>query len=635
MRGDLVHILHLEDHAADAELVEETLRSGGIRCEITRVDTAEAFYSALESGGFDLVLSDFSLPGFNGLSALAWLQEHHPDIPFVFISGTMGEESAVDSLHRGATDYILKGRLARLCPAVRRALEDAQARRDRVHAEETIRELAALLDKTPDAIYVLDLHDRVRFWSKGAERLYGWSADEILGRPLPPFAKRRDSIGPEAIHKALLDHDQWGGELSRLAKGGRSVVVDSRWALLRDAGAQPRSVLVIDSDVTEKKALQAQVLRAQRMESIGTLAGGIAHDLNNVLAPILMATDILRRRLSDEKSHRVLGTIESSARRGADLVRQILTFARGIEGERIPLQPRTVMKEVEKIVRETFPKAIEVRVEAPETLWRVMADATQIHQVLLNLCVNARDAMPLGGSLILRARNASLTEFEVDVHADARAGRYVVLEVADTGDGIAPGLIGRIFDPFFTTKEPGKGTGLGLSTSLAIVRSHGGFIHVTSEPKRGAHFKVYLPATVDSSQADAAERVSALLIGHGETVLVVDDEASIREISRETLETYGYRVLTASDGVEALAVYTEAAGEVAVVVTDLAMPFMDGVATLRALQRLNPAVKVIATSGRGDAEELTPAETGGPQAFLPKPYTAEKLLSALFQVLSG
>jgi PAS domain S-box-containing protein len=498
-------------------------------------------------------------------------------------------------------------------------------------AEDQIRAQAALLDEARDAISARDPAGRILFWNKGAEALYGWSKTEALGRNAPELIPAGEPQLLDEAQRSVLEAGAWTGELKAKTKAGSEIVIESRWTLMRDADGKPTSLLVMDADVTNKKKLEAQLLRAQRMESIGTLAGGIAHDLNNMLAPIVMAVEILRRKLGeDERAARLLATIDTSARRGADMVRQILTFARGIDGERVVMQPRYLLRDAEKIASETFPKDIQVRSEVAAELPNVAGDATQLHQVLLNLCVNARDAMPSGGVLTLGAQRFDVGERHP--HPDAKPGAYVQLTVSDTGTGMPPGVLERIFEPFFTTKEVGKGTGLGLSTSIAIVKSHGGFVNVYSEPGKGSVFKVYLPATRGKAE-ERRVRPAELPTGDGELILVVDDEASIREMAKETLESCGYRVQTAADGAEAVAFYANAVDRIALVVTDMRMPFMDGRATIRALRKINPKVIVIATSGMKDDGIEGAAAAGRLQAFLQKPYSAEELLSNLKRTL--
>jgi PAS domain S-box-containing protein len=502
---------------------------------------------------------------------------------------------------------------------------------ERKLGEERLREQAALLDLAPDAILLRDLDGRITFWNKSAERIYGWTSEEVLGQTDPGLF----GGNLEQLHKArkiALQNGEWSGEFQQVTKGGTAIVVQSRWAVVPDERGEPNSFLVINTDITERRRLERQFLRAQRMESIGTLAGGIAHDLNNVLSPILMAVRLLQEAHTDEKTVRLLGILQKSAEHGGELVKQVLEFARGVEGERIALQPKHVVQEAMKILRDTLPKSIEVRFSSSDNIDLIAGDPTQLHQVLMNLCVNARDAMPTGGTLTLAVNNDSIDENYARMNLEARPGRYVSIRVTDTGTGIPSQVLERIFEPFFTTKPAGKGTGLGLSTVLGIVRSHGGFISVYSEPGRGTEFRVYLP--IAESHQPARDQLSAsnLPAGNGELILVVDDEPAIREITRSTLENYGYRAITAADGAEAVAMFAQNKDEVAAVLTDMAMPFMDGPATIRALRKIDPTLKIVASSGLTTNADLDGLAIDG---FLSKPYTADRLLTTLAELFKG
>jgi PAS domain S-box-containing protein len=505
---------------------------------------------------------------------------------------------------------------------------------ERKRGEERIREQAALLDQAQDAILVHDLAHNILFWNKGAERLYGWTAEEAVGKNAAQLLLNEPSAQFEVARQAVIGKGEWSGEIHQIRRDRAEIVVESRWTLVRDDQGAPTSILVINTDITEKKRMEGQFLRAQRMESIGTLAGGIAHDLNNVLSPILMAIDMLKLKATDEASKKWLEVLRSNAERGGNMVHQVLSFARGVEGERLALQPKHLIKEIVKILRETLPKSIEIAYHLPDDLWIISADATQMHQVLMNLCVNARDAMPEGGQISIRAENTVVDESYSRMHIEAKAGRFVMVTVADTGPGMPPGVQSRIFEPFFTTKEMTKGTGLGLSTALTIVKSHGGFINVYSEIHKGSQFALYLPALDSPGAVETSVLQTDLPLGNGELILVVDDEESIREITRGTLETFGYKVLTASDGTEALALYADKKNEIAVVLTDMVMPFMDGPSTIRALQKMNSEVRIIAASGFTAGHRSGESSLEGVKVFLGKPYTAEKLLKALAQVLN-
>jgi signal transduction histidine kinase/CheY-like chemotaxis protein len=421
------------------------------------------------------------------------------------------------------------------------------------------------------------------------------------------------------------------GAISGLRANGEEFPMEASISQVETEGQKFYTVIL--RDITEKKRLEAQFLRAQRMESIGTLAGGIAHDLNNLLAPMLMAVQMLQLKFTDEQSQKMLQLLRANAERGADMVRQILSFARGVEGERLALQPRHLIKEVIKILQETLPKSIEITFHLAPDLWPIVGDATQLHQVLMNLCINARDALPHGGKLHIKAENKVLDETYAQMIPEAKAGRYVLLSIQDNGMGIVPEHLTRIFDPFFTTKEKGKGTGLGLSTVQGIVRGHGGFVNVYSEVGRGTEFRIHLPA-LEAGQIEQIQIPNPELpAGHGELILVVDDELAIREVTKATLEAFNYQVLVASDGTEALALYAQHGAEIKVVLTDMMMPYLDGPATIRALQKLNPNIKIIASSGLADNGKAAEAADLGIRHFLAKPYTADRLLKLLVEIL--
>jgi len=377
-----LHILHLEDNPTDAELIKSLLEEEHQGCRITCVRTRPEFMAALQGGQFDLIISDYTLPGFNGLAALEIARQKVPDCPLIFLSGTIGEEAAIESLKRGATDYVLKDRPGRLAEAVRRALREVKEK-------------------------------------------------------------------------------------------------------------------------AEKKQLEEQFLRAQRMEAIGALASGIAHDLNNTFVPILIGVELLREKRSGEDMDKMLETMRISARRGIDMVKRIVSFARGVSGEQTLLEVGHLVEEMKKLATETFPRSIKIRTEMGKDLYPVKGNATQLHQVLLNLCINARDAMPKGGSLLLAAENCTLENKVTPWYAAPASGCFVMLTVSDTGHGMPAEVLSQIFEPFFTTKDIGKGTGLGLSTVQGIVKGHGGFMEISSAPGQGTVFKVYLPVAATTEELAA------------------------------------------------------------------------------------------------------------------------------------
>lgn len=632
-----LRILIVEDSESDAELLLRQLRQSGFAPIHERVETADQLRAALAKPVWDIIISDYALPDFNGLEALQILQSSGVTLPFIIVSGTIGEDIAVEAMRAGANDYLIKGQLARLGPAVERELREAELHRQRRRDEERLRDQARLLDLAQDAIVVRDLEDRVRYWNCGAERLFGWTAAEAVGCKVSELMCH-DSELFEAAKQKVLSQDNWGGELHHQNKTGQEITVSSRWTLLRDAQGNPKSVLSINTDLTEHKKLEEQFLRAQRLEGIGLLASGIAHDLNNILAPIMMSASILRSEPLSPEGEEIVSTIESSAQRGADIVRQLLTFGRGIAGERVVVQVHHLVKDMVKVAQETFPKNISFQEITSPDLWPVLGDATHIHQILLNLCINARDAMPTGGILKLQAGNLVLDEVQARNRVEAREGPYLLLQVVDTGLGMTPEIIEKIFDPFFTTKPFGQGTGLGLSTVLGIVKSHGGFVEVQSRVGCGTTFSVYLPATPNAQAPAEPPPASALPRGRGELILVVDDEARIRTMARTILEKYGYTVETAGDGAEAIAVWTQHRTQIKAVLTDMMMPVMDGLNLARVLRRTNPQLLIIASSGMGSnlpEDHQAQLQALAVTAFLNKPYSTKDLLETLHRLLPG
>lgn len=627
----VVRVLFVEDNPRDADLVCREIQRAGLPAECTRVDNEIDYLLALE-GNVDLVLSDYSLPSFEGPRALELLKARRPEVPFILISGSVGEEAAVQMMKQGAADYLLKDRLGRLGQAMRQALAQSHQRREQLSSHERLREQAEMLDRAQDAILVLELASRrIRYWNQGAGRVYGWTDAEAVGRTYREIFP--EAAAQESIFTELQQTGQWQGEFRISARNGAKRLISSQASLLPMRAGQPVQALFIDRDVTSQRSLEQQFARSQRMQSLGTLAGGVAHDLNNVLAPILMGVQLLRTE-QGEQNAALLSTMEASCLRGASLIKQVLAFARGVEVERRPLNPLETLAEVAKVVRDTFPKRIDFQYDVDPGAWSVLGDSTQLHQVVMNLCVNARDAMPNGGRLLLTASNAKLDDIFSSLNPGAQPGPHLLVQVSDTGTGMTPDVRERIFDPFFTTKEAGHGTGLGLSTSLAIVQSHGGFLNVYSELGRGTTFKVYLPAiTTARAEIPNASAQVDLPRGNNQLILVADDEEAIQQVAQKTLERFGYRVLLATHGAEAVGLYAQYRTEVAAVLTDMEMPILDGPATIMALQAVNPEVKIICSSGLGAGPSVSKALDAGVTHFIPKPYTAESMLTTLAKVL--
>jgi two-component system, cell cycle sensor histidine kinase and response regulator CckA len=631
-----LRILHLEDSVPDAELVLITLQEAGLPCTSLRVDTRPGYVKALDEGGFDLIMSDLAMPSFDGMSALALARQKRPEIPFIFVSGTLGEEAAIHSLLNGATDYVLKHRFSRLIPAVQRALTESRERRLRRDMET---QLAIASDRLRNMFENLDdvfisintLHRGLSQISPACDRIFGWrSADFIQNPDLFMDCVHEEDRKTVATALAGLMAGKAIRNECRIVARDRTV----RWLEFQLKPVFEGKILArVDGalrDLTEQRTLEQQLLRSQRLESIGTLASGIAHDLNNVLTPIMTAVQLLRNRATDTHSMEMLGTLELSAARGAELVRQVLAFARGIEEQRKPTSLPGVFADIKKILAETLPRSIATYSDIPEALWPVRGDSTQLHQLILNLCVNARDAMPSGGELTMIARNVMIEKPLEKNGLNLAPGPHVQVDICDTGRGIGDESLGRIFDPFFTTKPEGQGSGLGLFTVRTIVRSHRGLIDVSSQTGQGSIFTVYLPAEVNEAAAPSAQSHEPLPSGNGELVLLVDDEASVRDIVGATLEAYGYRVVTAPNGAEGLKIFQEQKEEIHLIVSDMNMPVMDGDAMIRAIRKLDTTIGIIAASGLNtDQGVVKPAITDSRMSHLQKPFTARELLLAM------
>ncbi len=501
-------------------------------------------------------------------------------------------------------------------------------------AEKRIHEQAELIDKANEAIIAGDLDGRISLWSRGAQRLFGWTADEVVGRSVHEVLSLAGIPPSAAIHTAVASADDWRGEVAGRNRDGTPLVVEASITILRDATGAPTGRLGICTDITEKKKLADQFLRAQRLESIGMLAAGIAHDLNNVLAPVGMASSLLQSQIKDPYSLRLLETLQKCSDRGARLVRQILGFAHGISGEPQLAQVKHLIRDIVEVISQTFPKSIAIEDDVPSDLWPVIANPTQVHQVLLNLCVNARDAMPQGGTLRLRGENVRLDESAAAQLRGGKPGTWLVLHVEDTGSGIPPEILARIWDPFFTTKSSDRGTGLGLSTVKGIVEAHHGFITVVSNIGRGTTFRIYLPAAETGVAATENVVRSFPRCGKGELILLVDDEPSIRDSVGALLRRAGYSVVTASDGAQAASKFHARAAEIALVITDVDMPVLGGKDLANIIHARNPAMKILAISGLQDLRTGSENSAGGyADAFVAKPFTTDRFLHCVTQLL--
>lgn len=495
--------------------------------------------------------------------------------------------------------------------------------------EQKIIEQAALLNVTKDAVLVCDLEYQILFWNKGAEKIYGWTSTEVQNRSM------RELLSPstlpsnyEEIKQEVLKKGEWAGQLLHINKDGKEIMIESRWTLVYNHAEVPTSLLIVNTDITEKKKLEDAFLRTQRMENIGALASGIAHDLNNVLSPILMSIQIFKRQFTDERNQKILSTVENATKRGVELIKQVLSFGKGLDSQQATIDVKHIISEIVAITEHTFPKSIRINKHVANDLWAIKGNTTQLHQVLMNLCVNARDAMPNGGVLLLSADNLIVDEKHLLIDSSLPLGSYIAISINDTGSGIPSEIMDKIFDPFFSTKEAGKGTGLGLSTVSNIITNHQGYIKVSSEKGKGTQFQIILPA-LRLQEDHLTKKYLDLPYGNGESILLVDDEKAIQEVSKASLMAYNYNVLTANNGAEGVAIYAQNRDTIKLVITDLQMPEMDGVSMIKILKNINPQVKVLVTTGmNSNIDELNLIHLGI-TSYLQKPYNIEQLITTL------
>lgn len=628
-----MHILHLEDSVSDSVWISALLESQLPDCTVTRLASREEFEAAAVVDNYDLVLSDYSLPRYDGLKALAFVQSCKPDKPFIYFSGTIGEEKAIQALKSGAVDYVVKDRPARLVPAILSAVEAAAQVKAREVAERKVREQASLLDRSREAICVTDVQGIITYWNASAERLYGCSAAEVEGRSVREMLYAGDQARFDAAWASVQAKGEWRGDLRPQACGGGEILVDGCWSLVMDESGQPKSVFMIDTDITEKRRMESQLLESQRLETLGLLVGGIAHDLNNMLAPIITAVDLMHAQPGGDPE--LLRILDASAHHVADLVGQLLAHAKGREGHRGQVAVDDLVSSARRLLRGAMPVNIQIDTFLGSELWPVLADATQLRQVLLNLCLNARDAMPNGGLIEIRAEDVRVDETTRCVQGEAKPGRYVRLSVTDNGSGIPEGVLHKIFTPFFTTKQAGKGTGLGLPNVAGIVKAHGGFLNVESTTGVGTAFHVYLPAFgADSDDSGNAVAPRQPMEGRGEEILVIEDDEGIRTVLEIILSTRGYRTTMAGGGEEGVRYVQEDPNRFALVLTDWHMPEMGGAEVIQKIRELPVQPKIIVLSGAPEEWPTESPELRGVE-FLRKPLTVESLLASLRQVLHG
>lgn len=626
-------ILIAEDDLISQQVLRNFLSTEGFRLEF--VDEGTGVMARALALMPELILLDVMLPGVDGFTLCKQLRGDPKlgDVPIIMLTALDDDDSRVKAIELGADEFLTKPvNEAELKARVRTITQLYRFRRMLAQRAkfETIIELA------PDGIVVVDLEGAVRVTNQAFRRMMSFGeSDPLLGRSLLSLvaADKREDFARTLASLRAPDSKPASVETRLVRALGDEFVAECTAGYLDFE--EKGSIQVLVRDVSEKKRLEGQFLRMQRLQSVGTLAGGIAHDLKNALTPVLLGVHMARLNIKEGPALRYLDTIEKAASRSTEIIKQILAFARGVEGEKRLLQPQYVLRELDKILGQTLPKEITLLMELPDDDWLVKGDATQIHQVFMNLCVNARDAMPQGGTLTVRLENMTLeAPMASRLHTDAVPGSYVCTSVTDTGTGIPPSVMDKLFEPFVTTKEVGRGTGLGLSSALGIVRSHGGFITVDTALNQGTTFRVFLPAVKEIPAEFGEVRQPVVPQGHGETVLVVDDEPDIRMMLRETLEAHGYKVLVAENGAEALALFARHESEISIGLVDFRMPVLDGVATVTAIQYLRPSARVILLSEQDEREEMRLASDGLHLPRLVKPFSVESLLRHVHAVLN-
>jgi len=658
--GEITHFVAVKEDITERKRIEKVVRRSQSKLQLALTLAKVVYWERNVATGmyrFDdqfyaLLGTSAEKEGGNEMSAEAYLRRFIPAEDARKVGEMIGADLANCDPHgdRRLEHRIIRGDgEERVVAVVIRVVRDAEGRAiktygamqditERKQFEQALLESEArfrtICENSPVGIFMMDEGCNMSYMNRAGSQITDRPIEELAGQGWRQVTHPEDRERSTREWETLVQtHAAFQSKRRFLRKDEKVVWANQTCAPVHENG-RLRGYIGILEDITERKQLEAQFLRAQRMESIGTLAGGIAHDLNNALAPILMAVEILKRQVTDEDSQRLLEVLEASAQHGSDLVRQVLSFARGVEGRTIMVNPVHLLNEIEAMIRDTFPKNIDFKLAAARDVWTVTGDPTHLHQVFTNVCVNARDAMPNGGTLKVTVENITVDEVYANMNPDAKAGVHVLVKIEDTGGGIAAGIRDRIFEPFFTTKEIGKGTGLGLSTTMAIVKSHGGFITLYSEMGKGSVFKVYLPANTSTRTVeDVSPEKTELPCGNGELILLVDDEVRLRTVAQDTLERFGYRVLLAANGAEAVAIYARMGRQIDVVLTDMAMPVMDGPSMIVVLKALNPNVRVIGSSGLGAKGGDGKGVEADVKHFIPKPYTANTMLKILALVL--
>ncbi len=640
----LIHILHLEDDPADAELIQARLEEAGLTCRIICVQTRDEFSEALQQGGYDVILADFRLPIYDGVSALRLAQELRPEVPFIFVSGTMGEDAAIEGLTEGATDYVLKQKLSRLVPAIKRALHEGENWRERRRVEEELRKLSRAVEQSASTIIITDTRGYIEYANPRFTETTGYSLAESLGQHTRILKSGLTS--PEEyqqLWETINAGKEWRGEFHNRKKNGELYWESASISPIKNVDGVITHFLAVKEDITEHKQaeetrakLEEQLRQSQKMESIGRLASGVAHDFNNLLTVIRGYADLMQDKMSAEEPWlEDLAQIRRAGERAAALIRQLLAFSRQQILTPTVLDLNDLVANLHKMLGRLIGEDISLSTVLQPGLWSITADPGQIEQVIMNLVINARDAMPTGGKITIETDNVYLDENYAQTYFEVPIGPCVMLAVTDTGHGMDKATQVRIFEPFFTTKGQGKGTGLGLATVYGIVKQSGGHITVYSEPDQGTTFKIYLPATETSVTSLPAPQTQPVTHHGAGTVLLVEDDEPVRSLVQRALQAEGYTTLEACSGSEALSLAGQHQGEIDLLLTDVVMPQMSGRELAEQLKALYPQMKVLFMSGYTDDAVVRHGLLTAETEFLPKPFSPSKLASKVREVLGA
>jgi PAS domain S-box-containing protein len=631
-----LHLLILEDEPLDAELIIVTLEDAGFSCQWERVETQEAFLEHLDNLVYDLILADYHLPAFDGLTALKLFKKRQINIPFIIVSGALGEERAIESLKAGATDYVLKQRLERLGSVVQRALREKEEQRQRQQMEDELHKLSQVVKQSPSSITITNTDGIIEYVNPKFTEITGYTLAEAIGKN-PRIFKGDHTTAEEyeQMWQKIMAGQEWRGEFYNKRKDGTFIWEASAISAIRDSDGNITHFLAIREDITERKRIEEQAQQQARLASIGQLAAGIAHDFNNILAVISLYSDLLAGGELSAAGKKQVTIISQQSKRAADLIQQVLDFSRRAILERTAVDLSYQIKELVKLWQRTLPDNINLIFNFGANSYVVHADPTRMQQILMNLVINARDAMPNGGTLTISLERKGADECLKSSFSQMPLGEIVQISVADNGTGIAPEILPHLYEPFFTTKEPGAGTGLGLAQVFGIVKQHEGHISVETAVGKGTTFTICLPALPELGGLEEGIQMADITQGHGELILVVEDNSITQKAITDSLKMLNYQVITANNGREGLAVIADREDDIQLILCDQAMPEMSGETFLRALRQQGCIIPFVLISAYVQDNDMSLLRSLGISGWLSKPLRLASLANIVAQTIKA